>query len=177
MDAHSLARIAELHPVLESRARQFADLLDFPLEIVQGKRSFQLQAAYFAQGRDPIEHVNMLRAGLGLAAIDEAENARHVTNAQPGYGWHEYGLAFDAAPLLPNGRIDWNVEHPNWKAMLAKAPSVGLAEGAEFRTFPDNPHFYPHELPTGPDDTIRYLFKEGGIEAVWDYAVSTYFKL
>ena len=55
-----------------------------------------------------------------------------------------------------------------WKQVLLLAKACGLAEGAEWRTFPDRPHLYPEECPANPDDTLRYLFKEGGMQAVWD---------
>jgi hypothetical protein len=42
-----------------------------------------------------------------------------------------------------------------WKKLLAAATSCGLAEGAEWRTFPDNPHFYLQELPAIPTDDMR----------------------
>jgi len=172
MNATSQARLADIHPILRTRAYQFEQLLGFEIEIVQGRRSFPLQAAYYAQGRALLDQVNSLRAGVGLAPITAAEN-KVVTRAQPGYGWHEYALAFDAAPI-DKGVIDWNVEHPTWKAMLAKAPSVGLAEGAQFRTFPDNPHFFPHEIPASPDDETRYVYREAGMEEVWQELARLY---
>lgn len=169
-------RLVGCYPVLVSRANQFEQLLGFAIDVVQGRRTFALQAALYAQGRQSTKQVNALRAGVGLAPISDAANEERVTDAAPGHGWHEYGLAFDAAPVDPaNYIIDWNVSHPAWEKMLAVAPSVGLAEGAAFRTFPDNPHFYPHEIPPTPDDNVRYLYSEGGIQAVWDEIGKLYF--
>lgn len=173
MNSNSEERLNGLYPRLSGRAHDLAAMLSFELEIVQGKRSFQLQRTLYAQGRLPTDQVNSLRAGVNLAPLSDSQNVI-VTHAQAGYGWHEFGLAFDAAPLI-TGMIDWNAEHPDWKEMLAKAPGVGLAEGAEFRTFPDNPHFYLAEMPASPDDNIRYLFNENGIQEVWDYVTTNYF--
>jgi hypothetical protein len=63
--------------------------------------------------------------------------------------------------------IDWSGKDEKWTEILAKAPSCGLAEGAQWRTFPDKPHLYPTECPANPDDNVRYLFTEGGLAAVW----------
>jgi hypothetical protein len=82
---------------------------------------------------------------------------------------HNYGLAIDVAPTDGHS-VDWDGKGAKWQEILAKAPSCGLAEGAQWRTFPDEPHLYPQECPANPDDNLRYLFAEGGLTAVWKEA-------
>lgn len=80
---------------------------------------------------------------------------------------HNFGFPVDVAPVNEDGTIDWDGKDAKWEEILAKAPSCGLAEGAQWRTFPDEPHLYPQEVPANPDDNFRYLFTEGGLPAVW----------
>lgn len=147
MDNRSEARLAEVHPELARRIHQLADLVSFPIIVTQGLRTWSQQDALYQQGRTI----------PGLI----------VTKAQAGHSMHNYGLAVDVAPIGDHG-IDWNGKDAKWQELLAKAPSCGLAEGALWRTFPDEPHLYPEEIPANPDDNMRYLFSEGGLRAVWD---------
>lgn len=146
MDAHSEARLNDVHPELARRVRQLAELLSFPIIVTQGLRTWATQDALYAQGR--------------------TAEGKVVTDAPGGHSMHNFGLAVDLAPTDGSG-VDWNGKDAKWDEMLAKAPSVGLAEGAQWRTFPDEPHFYPQECPANPDDNMRYLFNEGGLQAVW----------
>jgi len=146
LDAHSEAKLAEIHPELSRRIHQLADMLSFPLMVTQGLRTYPQQDALYQQGRTT----------PGLI----------VTNAPAGHSMHNFALAVDVAPT-DGFKIDWNGKDAKWSEILAKAPSCGLAEGAQWRTFPDEPHLYPQEVPASPDDNIRYLFNEGGLEAVW----------
>jgi peptidoglycan LD-endopeptidase CwlK len=150
MDAHSEARLADVHPELARRVRQLADQLSFQLVVTQGLRTYPQQDALYQQGRTT------------PGAI--------VTKAPAGHSMHNMALAVDVAPSDGMGGIDWTGKSPKWEELLAKAPSCGLAEGAEWRTFPDEPHLYPQELPANPDDNLRYLFNEGGLVSVWKEA-------
>jgi peptidoglycan L-alanyl-D-glutamate endopeptidase CwlK len=146
MDAHSEERLSQVHPELARRVHQLADMLSFPIIVTQGLRTYAEQNALYAQGR--------------------ISTGKIVTEAQGGYSMHNFGLAVDVAPTDGHG-IDWNGKDAKWQEILAKAPSCGLAEGALWRTFPDEPHLYPQEVPAAPDDNFRYLFTEGGLAAVW----------
>ena len=53
-----------------------------------GYRSTEEQAALYAQGRQPLWDVNMLRSRVGMSPITETENQRTVTNARPGASEH-----------------------------------------------------------------------------------------
>jgi peptidoglycan L-alanyl-D-glutamate endopeptidase CwlK len=148
LSATSEAKLGEVHPELSRRIHQLADMLSFPIIVTQGLRTWPQQDALYQQGRTT------------PGAI--------VTHAKPGHSMHNFALAVDVAPI-DGSKIDWNGKDAKWQEILAKAPSCGLAEGAQWRTFPDEPHLYPQEVPANPDDNLRYLFTEGGIQAVWDY--------
>lgn len=153
MDTTSEIRLSVVHPELARRVRFLAGILlaDTPsveIRVTQGLRTYLQQTALYNQGRTTPGKV--------------------VTNAPAGYSTHNFGLAVDVAPFLQSGQPDWVVGDSNWKDLLAKALTCGLAEGAEWRTFPDNPHLYPVEVPANPDENMRSLFTERGIQAVWD---------
>jgi peptidoglycan L-alanyl-D-glutamate endopeptidase CwlK len=82
-----------------------------------------------------------------------------------GHSQHNFGLAVDVT-LIEKGALDWNLSHPGWKRMLELAPSCALAEGAEWRTFPDNPHLYPVEIPA-TCEVLREKYAMGGMRGVW----------
>lgn len=122
------------------------------IRVTQSLRPWATQEALYAQGRTAPGSI--------------------VTNAEPGFSWHNFGLAVDVAPF--DGALpDWNITHPVWQRLVSVGDSLGLLSGAEWRTFPDWPHFQlTGRFPVTPDDEVRYLFKEGGLQAVWDAAFS-----
>jgi hypothetical protein len=152
MDSISKARLAEVHPELSRRIHQLSDMLGFDIRITQGLRTYAQQDALYAQGRSTPGAV--------------------VTEAKGGYSMHCFGLAVDVAPIS-NGVIDWQDKDANWAAILAKAITCGLAEGAEWRTFPDEPHLYPQEVPASPTDAMRSAMISGGLQAVWEEVLPT----
>jgi peptidoglycan LD-endopeptidase CwlK len=148
MDSISEARLAQVHPELSRRIHQLAEMLPYMLRVTQGLRTYAEQNALYDQGR--------------------TTPGKIVTEAKGGYSMHNFGLAVDVVPMSASGQPDWNDKDAQWAEILAKAPACGLAEGAAWRTFPDEPHLYPQEVPASPDDNMRYLFNEGGVQAVWD---------
>lgn len=145
----SLARLAEVHPMLRYRILRLDELIpSVNFQVTQGLRTWGAQDVLWQQGRTTPGPV--------------------VTDAPAGYSMHNFGLATDLVPedVIP-GQPDWDINHPAWKKMLAAAPSCGLAEGAQWRTFPDNPHFYLQELPANPTDEMRSQFADGGLMEVW----------
>jgi peptidoglycan LD-endopeptidase CwlK len=148
MDNISVERLSEVAPELSRRVSRLAALLSFPIRVTQGLRTYAQQNALYAQGRTLPGNI--------------------VTDAQGGQSAHNFGYAVDVVPVNDDGSIDWNGKDAKWAEILAKAPQCGLAEGATWRAFPDEPHLYPQECPADPDDNIRYLFTEGGLDAVWE---------
>lgn len=149
------SRLQEVHTVLAERARKWFQHLEenfgIRMRVTRGLASWNEQNALYAQGR----------AAPGVI----------VTKAPGGYSAHNFGYAIDAVPDDPNFPAwtpDWNARDERWQSVLESAERYGLLEGAKWRTFPDKPHFYLRELPATPDDNMRYLYREGGMRAVWD---------
>jgi peptidoglycan LD-endopeptidase CwlK len=149
----SLARIADLHPHVFAKAKELASVLEaggVVIAIVQGGRTWALQDQLFQQGR--------------------TTPGAKVTNAPAGHSWHNFYLAFDAAPVDQDTKaVDWNSSHPVWAQMETAARSLGFVCGADWRTFPDKPHFQmTGSLPVSPDDNVRAIYNQGGLRAVWE---------
>jgi peptidoglycan LD-endopeptidase CwlK len=118
--------------------------------ITQGLRTWAEQAALYAQGR--------------------TVPGKIVTDAPPGSSWHNYGLAFDIVPMTDVGP-DWNITHPVWQRLIAVGESQGLVAGALFRAFPDRPHFQlTGRFPVTPDDEVRQIYENEGLQALWQQA-------
>jgi len=146
LNAHSIEKLAEVHPELARRVKQLAEILSFDLVVTCGLRTWAEQDALFDQGR--------------------TQPGSIVTKAPGGHSAHNFGYAVDVAPSDGVG-IDWSGKDAKWNEILSKAPSCGLNEGAMWRTFPDEPHLYLQECPANPDDTMRWDFQEKGMPAVW----------
>lgn len=111
-----------LHPQVKILALKFLEKCkeeNFQVQIVSTLRTFKEQDELYAKGR--------------------TTRGPKVTNAKAGYSYHNYGLAFDAAPVV-NGKIDWN-NTQLYKKMGAIGKSVGLEWGGDWTKFQDMPHF------------------------------------
>jgi peptidoglycan L-alanyl-D-glutamate endopeptidase CwlK len=153
LDNISEARLNEVHPELARRIRSLNDKCEangVPLRVTCGLRTWAEQDLLYAKGRTLPGPV--------------------VTNAQGGYSAHNMAYAVDIVPGkegMPAFTPDWDALDVSWKWVLLLAKDCQLAEGAEWRMFPDRAHFYLRELPATPDDEMRYTFKEGGMAAVF----------
>ena len=161
MDSVSEERLAEVMPLLADKIRSMASELaceGVVIRVVQALRTNEEQDKLYAQGRTTIGPV--------------------VTNVKGGHSYHNFGLAVDCVPSLPDENAflpDWNPTHPTWKKMEAIGERLGLDSGSTWRTFPDAPHFqltglYPEAEPT---DEVRTL-AEQGLRAVWDSVMKDY---
>jgi len=185
MDRLSEARLDLIHPRLaEVIRRQLAILQaewflsrgeNLEIRICQGVRSWPEQASLYAKGRtmpgEPCRHAGAPRP-VGTCPVHRL--GLIVTRCRPGYSWHQFGLAVDEVPddpTLAGFQCDWNLAHPAWQRMKAVGESLGLVHGSEFRTFPDWPHFQlTGRFGVNPDDEVRQLFRDGGMQAVWEEA-------
>lgn len=180
MDSNSETRLAQINPAIAMMVRILAaNLADASvadeIRVVQGLRSWDQQAALYAEGRTapgvPCVHDGVARP-VGTCPVHHLGEI--VTRSEPGNSWHNFGLAVDVAPFTNDGvhafKVpDWNADHPNWKQMEAAARLAGFVCGADFRTFPDNPHLQlTGRFPVNPDDEVRQIFKDAGMQAVWE---------
>lgn len=142
----------KLHPAVREKLEQLEVMarengVDFI--VTQTLRTEAEQIAYYAQGRQPLEEVNKLRAKAGMGPIADQENSNIVTRARTVWdSYHAYGLAFDIAVLNDKGHIDWgedadwnNSNVSDWEEIGALGESIGLEWGGNFSSLRDMPHF------------------------------------
>jgi len=113
--------------------------------IIETDRSQEVQDAYYAQGRKPIEEVNRLREKAGLYLLKERENTI-ITNAK--ISNHTGGNAVDICPEIEGkpGYPWWNAPQEVWERIGTIAEEYGMdwCAGGFGQTWGkgwDNPHF------------------------------------
>lgn len=128
----SAARLVGLHPVLLAAAKALIEQSysrGVPIVITQGLRTIAEQNALYAQGRTKPGPI--------------------VTNAKGGTSYHNYGLAFDFAILLPNGKsLSWDMKRDgdkdktaDWQEVVQEGKRMGLEWGGDWTSFKDASHF------------------------------------
>jgi len=156
MDTVSEIRLSQVYPGLADKVRAMAAQLEaegIDIRVTQSLRSMAEQEALYDQGRTTQGPI--------------------VTNARAGSTWHQYGLAVDVAPLTPQG-VDWNTSHPVWRSIVVCGERLGLVSGAEWRTFPDWPHFQlTGRFPITPNDEARSIYLRDGLGGIWHAAFSS----
>lgn len=161
---HSLDRLDLVYPVLVDKIKELESKLSFGIIVAEGLRSGDYQHTLWLKGRNP-----------DGSYLDPVHHKGVVTNADTGHSWHEYGLAVDCDVLNKDGSIDWNANHPQWKEMERAGIVLGLISGSNWGgepivRFVDAPHFQiTGRFPVNaPDDEVRQILAEGGLQAVWD---------
>ena len=94
------------------------------IEVISGLRSWQQQAALFAQGR--------------------TKPGRIVTKARPGSSWHNYGLAADLGLFAGGKYLDEAAPSRAdriYKELGALAVSLGIEWAGNWKSFQETPHF------------------------------------
>jgi peptidoglycan L-alanyl-D-glutamate endopeptidase CwlK len=120
-DARSEGHIATLLPEVRPLARALvhkAAAMGIQIRIISGFRTYEAQAALYAQGR--------------------TSPGRVVTNARPGYSNHNFGIAFDVGVFEGSRYLG---ESPKYKAVGALGMDIGLEWGGSWKTLVDEPHF------------------------------------
>ena len=123
--------LADLHPhmrLLAERLLARANRAGIPLTVVCTLRSMQEQAELYAQGR--------------------TKPGAIVTNARPGYSYHNFGLAIDVVPTRLLMMKNWG-DTPEygaeadalWHQLGSIGVDIGLTWGGDFTTLTDRPHF------------------------------------
>lgn len=69
-----------------------------------------------------------------------------VTKARAGRSWHNFACAWDVVPLDAAGKPIWNDQAPVWDKVIALGIQAGAEAGANWKSFPDLPHFQRRPL-------------------------------
>jgi len=118
--------IDDLYEPVGEKARQLISLCEaegIDLLVTSTLRDYEAQAVLFALGR--------------------TTSGNRVTNAQPGYSAHNFGLAFDVVPLR-NGKPVWGTKGEDldlWNRIGELGESVGLEWAGRWETFHEYAHF------------------------------------
>jgi len=123
--------LADLNPhmhLLAERLLTRADRAGIPLTVICTFRSMEEQAELYAQGR--------------------TKPGAIVTNARPGYSYHNFGLAIDVVPTRLLMMKNWG-DTPEyapeadalWHQLGSLGVDIGLTWGGDFTTLKDRPHF------------------------------------
>lgn len=159
IDPVSLAKIKAVHPALGTRVvllvSDFEETVPTDtLVVAQALRSWAEQQSLWAKGRDANGKV------IDSGAI--------VTNAPPGYSWHEYGLAVDLVPESLLNDSTWDPASKLWTILTQLAQARGLACGSCW-VHKDLPHVQlTGVLGVSPDAWARSLYAQGGLPEVWN---------
>ncbi|OPH61704.1 hypothetical protein BC351_00230 [Paenibacillus ferrarius] len=125
--AKSEARVVKLHSIVATKTRQLITAAfneGINIVIVQGLRTFEEQAALYAQGRTT------------AGAI--------VTNARAGYSMHNYGVALDFCLLADDGiNVVWTV-NDKWLRVGAIGKGLGFVWGGDWTYEREGIVDYPH---------------------------------
>lgn len=118
--------LSSLNPHVALLAQQFINLCSangLNITVIEAFRSWDKQDILYAQGRTTVGSI--------------------VTNAEGGESYHNWGLAFDCAPV-ENGRINWNNINA-FNIMGDLGQKVGLEWGGNWTSYAINlvdlPHF------------------------------------
>lgn len=137
-------------------------------------RSVEQQAILWRQSRTTLTIIGKIatlkRDGFGfLATILEIvgpHTGPYVTNACCGESWHNYGMAFDAIPLLNGQKQPQNKEL--WEKFGTQVEAIGLTWGGRWKNFVDLAHC---QMPltnnplrtTNPEQIKRWLLEARSI--------------
>ena len=126
-DTRSEKNIATLIPHAQDSARNWlarciAEKIN--VKVICGTRTYQEQAELYAQGR--------------------TTQGPKVTNAKPGYSWHNFGVAWDFVVFDQNGQPLW--DSPLMERCGVIGEELGLEWGGRWTSPEDRPHLH---LKTG----------------------------
>jgi len=107
--------------------------------IFEGRRAPDVQEAYFAQGREPLETVNKLRQRVGLYLLRSEKDNYKITWTLKSK--HIDGLAIDILPTTGAGHPTWDLGHfrKQFETIRNCGKDAGLICGADW-----NPADWPH---------------------------------
>jgi len=147
-------KISDLLPEVRDIATAFLAALDaakLSYVITSTFRTVDEQIAYFAQGRAPLDIVNLLRRRAEMRPITAADNTYTITKCDgvTSRSNHQGGRAMDVVPMV-GGLPTWDYRKYafEYKAIGAIGKSVGFRWGGEWPPLDvvsglgwDPPHF------------------------------------
>jgi hypothetical protein len=116
--------------------------------VLETLRTAEVQAAYYAQGRESLAEINRLRKIAGLYTLGAEEAKKIITKTQ--HSPHQDGLAADIVPVSGDGKIPWIITADNaelWLAFGRLGQKAGLEWGGTWGTLDkfgigwDYPHY------------------------------------
>ena len=130
MTQRSVKMLLELSPAAQPSFSAMLEALDRKLGedryiVFEGKRSVQVQEAYYAQGRDSLEQVNFLRGTAGLYLLKSDRENYLITWTLKSK--HIDGLAMDILPMDGQGNPTWDLAH--YRERFGVIRECGLAAG------------------------------------------------
>lgn len=153
------------------RVRDFANklileakrVLNIDVFVVEVDRPYEVQVAYYAQGRDSLTAVNKLRKRAGLPPINASRNkkitwtmnSKHITNLENDTASDNLSRAIDFGIKDKMGRYDGSSKADTNKdnkadykqlGIIGKMIDPGMIWGGDWKT-PDMPHW---EEPSSP---------------------------
>jgi len=138
--------IDDLDPEVTERARAFVKALtDAGIQhaVTCTRRTIDEQVAYFAQGRAPLEIVNLLRRKAGMRPIGLGENTYKITNCDgvTTRSPHQDGHAMDVVPAVDRQPVWPPPTDKRGKEIATIGKAIGWKWGGEWPDFPDYPHY------------------------------------
>lgn len=113
--------LTALHPLFRPKAEAF----------VAATAKAGLDVLIYCTLRDLAEQSELYSCG-------RTKPGKIVTCAKAGQSAHNYGLAFDGAPLI-HGRIAWD-DHDSWQIYGRVAADLGLEWAGTWTSFREMPH-------------------------------------
>lgn len=121
-EARTLKNLGTLKPETRRLAERLVgaawEEMRIDLRVTSGTRTMAEQQALYDQGR--------------------TKPGKRVTNARPGYSWHNFGLAFDVT-VFEGTKPRW--DGPEYDAVGKLGERLGLEWGGSWKGFKDRPHF------------------------------------
>jgi hypothetical protein len=103
-------------------------------------RSQNVQDAYYLQGRDTLENVNLARMKAGLRIIGVGENQHMITWTHKSK--HTEGKAMDIYPMDKYGKILWGAPKSEFQKIADVIKPFGFDWGGDWEPAKqDLPHF------------------------------------
>lgn len=137
-----------IEPMRELISKLIAACQEHGIEVYvfETRRDDDVQKAYCAQGREPLDVVNALRVRAKLYLLTPAENKMKITDDPPsglqtvykGVG-HGNGTAADLVPMKGKD-LWWNAPPEIWEKMGEIGEGLGLVWGGRWK-MRDLPHF------------------------------------